>query len=622
MADISINSLNKYYGDKHILKNISFDILNGEKVAIVGANGAGKTTLFNILAKGLDYDSGQVFLASKNIGVIDQIPIFNPEWTVLDVLNSAFAKQTKLIQDLEGISVELSQNSSDENLVKKYGELSHKLEAIGGYSFEFKIDIVCNGLQIDNDMRNKKFNILSGGEKTRVNLARIILGQSDILLLDEPTNHLDMSSVIWLGNYMKSYKGTVLIISHDRYFIDEICSRIIEIEDGVCDFYDGAYTYYINEKNVRNERKLMEINKAEDEKKRLEEMSRTMHQWGTEKMHKRAFSIDKKLEKIHIEEKPKAIKKMKIHFNTSEYHTEEILKIKNLSKNFGDKKILDNIELTVRNSEKIAIIGDNGSGKSTLLKLILKELSADTGSITQASGVKSAYLPQMVTFENIERNLIDTLIYSQNLTPQTARNRLGAFHFSGDTQLKTVKVLSGGEKSRLKLCQMLYDDINLLILDEPTNHLDILSREWIEEAVEGFDGTLIFVSHDRYFINRFATRIIELKDGGFTDFKGTYNEFCISVEKNKQAQKCEQNQDKKPIEKQAKKAQQAKNTLKKINVLEREISSIEQAIIRLDETMITHASDANKLLEIMEEKSNQEELLNSKMEQWALLNLE
>lgn len=622
MADISISSLNKYYGDKHILKNISFDILNGEKVAIVGANGAGKTTLFNILSKGLDYDSGQVFLASKNIGVIDQIPKFNPEWTVLDVLNSAFEYQKKLIKNLEEISTQLEKNSNDKSLIKKYGDISHKLENIDGYSFEFKIDIVCNGLQIDDDMRNKEFNILSGGEKTRVNLARIILGESDILLLDEPTNHLDMSSVIWLGNYMKSYKGTAVIISHDRYFIDEVCSRIIEIEDGICDFYSGAYTYYIQEKNTRNENKLREIEKAETEKNRLEEMSRTMHQWGTAKMHKRAFSIDKKIDKIHIDDKPKTAKKMNIHFNETEYHTEEILKVKNVSKSFGDKKILENIDFIVRNSERVAVIGDNGTGKSTLLKLILKELSPDTGSLTQASGVKPAYLPQMVSFENIERNLIDTLIYSKNLTPQTARNRLGAFHFSGDTQHKTVKVLSGGEKSRLKLCEMLYDDINLLILDEPTNHLDILSREWIEEAVENFNGTLIFVSHDRYFINRFATRIIQLKGDGFIDFKGTYKQFCELEEKNKDVDRTKQDIQYKHIEKPAKKATKTKNTLKKINALEREIANLENSIIILDETMLTHSSDADKLLEIMADKSIAQELLNNKIDEWELLSLE
>ena len=630
MADISVQNLTKYYGDRLILQDVSFDIQPGEKVAILGANGAGKTTLLNILTGRLPYDGGHVSLgAGKNAGVIDQMPDFPDDATVEDVLRLAFRESDEITAAMDALTDEMARKPDDASLLKRYAQLETRLEILGGYNRDYEIDRVCNGLDIPQSMRAQRFELLSGGEKTRINLARIILEQTDILLLDEPTNHLDMDAVDWLGNYLEAYRGTVMIISHDRWFIDQCCDRVIEIHDCTCDFYNGNYSYYAVERERRREEQLKHHEHELAEKKRLEAVARIMHEHGTEHLAKRAASIEKRIARMKVTDRPKKDKKMTVTFGDPNYETEEVLKVRDITKSYDGREILHDISFNIRNREKVALLGANGAGKTTLLKILLGEEEPDAGVIRKGVGLRPAYLPQQVYFANPHRNLIDTLIYDKNVSMQVARNRLGSFQFTGEQQMKTVDMLSGGEKSRLRLCELMYDPLNFLILDEPTNHLDLASREWIEEAVEAFDGTLLFVSHDRYFVERFATRVLYLEDGKLTDFIGSYSDFLkyrekgelpetpapTSQPKHKEHDVTTLDDVPRPPEK-PKRTGGTKNLQKQLNTLEREISQLEQQSADLEQQMIDASSDSARLLGLMTEKEQCDEALAAKMDEW------
>lgn len=620
MADISISGLNKYFGERQVLFDVTFDIFPGEKVAIVGPNGAGKTTLFRVLTGELPYETGTISIAKdRTVGMIDQIPVYQPEDTVEQILRSAFHRIDEVRARMRELERRMEKNE-DSNALRQYGALQAEFEAMGGYALDFEVDKVCNGLEIPREMREKPFDVLSGGEKTRVNLARIILEDTDILLLDEPTNHLDLDAVEWLGNFLNEYKGTVVTISHDRYFLDQCCDRIIELFDGHVDFYAGSYSYYAEERKLRFAQRLAEHNNQMEELKRLQDQSRKMHQWGTEKMHKRAFSIDKRIARMTVADRPKQQKRMNMQFGDPNYETENVLKVRGICKSFDGRPVLNDVTFSVKNRERIAILGDNGTGKTTLLNIILGLEEADAGTVKKGDGLKPAYLPQVVRFENENRTLVDTLIYDKNVTPQTARNRLGRFQFSGEDQFKLVSKLSGGEKSRLRLCELMYDKLNMLVLDEPTNHLDILSREWIEDAVEGFDGTLLFVSHDRYFVSRFANRIIVLMDGEMIDFPGTYEQY-LAFRQQKAAEKAARVQPKEKKQKPKPKGG-TKPLEKRIAKLEREIAEQEAQGAQLEQQMCDAASDPGKLLELTGQKDEIDSKLMELMEQWEELSAE
>ncbi|MDO4174264.1 MAG: ABC-F family ATP-binding cassette domain-containing protein [Eubacteriales bacterium] len=617
MADISVSRLNQFFGENQILYDITFDIFPGEKVAIVGPNGAGKTTLFRVLAGELPYETGTVSIAKdRTVGMIDQIPVYDPEDTVEQILRLAFHRVDAIRERMAELERRMEKND-DSKLLAQYGALQAEFEAMGGYALDFEVDKVCNGLEIPKEMREQKFAVLSGGEKTRVNLARIILEDTDILLLDEPTNHLDLDAVEWLGNFLNEYKGTVVTISHDRYFLDQCCDRIIELFEGHADFYAGSYSYYAEERKLRFAQRMALHENQMEELKRLQDQSRKMHQWGTEKMHKRAFSIDKRIARMTVADRPKQQKKLSMQFGDPNYETENILKVRGICKSFDGRQVLHDISFNVRNGERIAILGDNGTGKTTLLNILLGLEEADAGTIKRGDGLKPAYLPQVVHFENENRTLVDTLIYEKNVTPQTARNRLGRFQFSGEDQLKPVSKLSGGEKSRLRLCELMYDKLNMLVLDEPTNHLDILAREWIEEAVEGFTGTLLFVSHDRYFVSRFASRIIVLMDGEMIDFTGNYEQY-LAFRERKAAEKAAAAVPK-PKKEKPKPKGGTKQLEKKIAKLEREIADAEAQSAALDAQMEAAASDPHELFTLSEQKEAVETQLMELMEQWEQL---
>ena len=616
MVDIQVKDLTKFFViGENLLEGLSFEIQEGECVAILGRNGCGKTTLFKILTGEMDYDDGQVYVnPAKRIGLISQIPKFPQGYTVEDVLRSAYAEVTAAKRKMEALEKAMAHGASPEQL-REYDVLTNRFQAGGGYEMDVEIDKICNGLGITPDQRKQEFVSLSGGEKTRMNLARLLLEKTDILLLDEPTNHLDLNSVEWLEGYIKAFKGTVLAISHDRYFIDRIAQRVIEIVDGHAEFYSGNYSFYMDEKQARFD---LQMKQYEQEQAKLKQLGYTVERmkgWGINNrtLYRRAMSIQHRMERIKKTEKPKTEKKMKASFGEKEFSGDTVFKLKGVSKAFGERTLFSDVNLHVEGGERIAILGDNGTGKSTFLKCLLGDETCQ-GKIQFGPTVKVGYLPQIIHFDHPERTLYDTMLYEKNCTPQVARDRLGQFLFQGEDVFKTVGTLSGGEQSRLRLCMLMDEKINLLILDEPTNHLDIASREWVEAAIEEFEGVLLFVSHDRYFIEKFAERIWLLEGGGIRDFACGYAKYRSILEHEAAAKPQVTVSAAKPRKEKPKGG--TKEQEKLVRRLEREIEKQEAVIAELDGKIEAAAADYQELTRLLGEKEEAELVLLDLMEQW------
>ena len=616
MVDISVKNLNKFFViGENLLQDLSFEIEEGERVAILGRNGCGKTTLFKIITGEMDYDGGEVYVnPNKKLGMISQIPHFPLGYTVEDVLRSAFREILAAKKKMEALETAMEQGATQEQL-KTYDSLVARFQAGGGYDMDVEVDKICNGLGITPAQRPQLFDSLSGGEKTRINLARLLLEKTDILLLDEPTNHLDLNSVEWLETYIKTFKGTVLAISHDRYFIDQIAQRVIEITEGHAEFYTGNYSFYMEEKQARFDLQLKQYEQEQAKLKQLGYTVERMKGWGINNrtLYRRAMSIQHRMERIRKTERPKTEKTMKATFTEKDFSGDVVFKLKNLSKSFGDRVLFSDVNLSVEGGERIALLGDNGTGKSTFIKCLLGEEDCQ-GKIQFGPTVKWGYLPQIIHFDHPERSLYDTMLYEKNLTPQQARDRLGAFLFQGEDVFKTVGTLSGGEQSRLRLCMLMDEKINLLILDEPTNHLDIASREWVEAAIEEFEGVLLFVSHDRYFIEKFAERIWLLEDGTIRDFRCDYRKYRSILEHEAMARVLPAAAPK--VKKEKGKPGGTKETEKTVRRLEREIDKQEKLVADLDTKIEAAAADYQELTRLLGEKEEAENILMELMEQW------
>ena len=615
MVDIQATNLTKFFViGENLLENLTFEIQEGECVAILGRNGCGKTTLFNILTGQMDYDSGEVYVnPNKKLGLISQIPRFPEGFTVEDVLRSAFADILRVRQKMELLEREMANGATDAQL-REYDALTNRFQTGGGYDMDVEVDKICNGLGITPEQRSQEFSSLSGGEKTRVNLARLLLEKTDILLLDEPTNHLDLNSVEWLEQYINTFKGTVLTISHDRYFIDQVADRVIEITEGHAEFYSGNYSFYMDEKQARFD---LQLKQYEQEQAKLRQLGYTVERmkgWGINNrtLYRRAMSIQHRMERIRKTEKPKKERTMKASFGEKEFSGDIVFKMKNVSKSFGDRVLFSDVNLTVEGGERIALLGDNGTGKTTFIRCLLGDEDC-AGKIQFGPTVKFGYLPQIIHFDHPERSLYDTMLYEKNCTPQTARDRLGAFLFQGEDVFKQVGNLSGGEQSRLRLCMLMDEKINLLILDEPTNHLDIASREWVEAAIEEFEGVLLFVSHDRYFIEKFAERIWLLENGTIRDFPCGYQKYRSILEHEAAAKPVISSA---PKPKKEKPKGGTKDTDKLIRRLEREIEKQEALIAQLEEKIEASAADYQELTRLLNEKEGAEAVLMDLMEQW------
>ncbi|MDD6200863.1 MAG: ABC-F family ATP-binding cassette domain-containing protein [Firmicutes bacterium] len=615
MVDIQVKNLTKFFViGENLLQGLSFEVQEGERVAILGRNGCGKTTLFKILTGEMDYDDGEVYVnPNKRLGLISQIPRFPAGYTVEDVLRSAYAEVLAAKRKMEAMEKAMSGGATEAEL-KEYDALVNRFQSGGGYEMDVETDKVCNGLGITAEQRHQAFDSLSGGEKTRVNLARLLLEKTDILLLDEPTNHLDLRSVEWLEGYIKGFKGTVLTISHDRYFLDQVAQRVIEIVDGHGEFYSGNYSFYMDEKQARFDLQLKQYEQEQAKLKQLGYTVERMKGWGINNrtLYRRAMSIQHRMERIRKTERPKTEKTMKATFGEKEFSGDVVFKMKNVAKSFGDRTLFSDVTLSVEGGERIALLGDNGTGKSTFLKCLLGEEDC-AGKIQFGPTVKWGYLPQIIHFDHPERSLYDTMLYEKNCTPQTARDRLGAFLFQGEDVFKTVGNLSGGEQSRLRLCMLMDEKINLLILDEPTNHLDIASREWVEAAIEEFEGVLLFVSHDRYFIEKFAERIWLLEDGTIRDFRCGYAKYR-SVLEHEAAAKAPAVSAPKP--KKEKPRGGTKESEKLVRRLEREIEKQEAWIAELDGKIEAASADYQELSRLLGEKEAAEAVLTELMEQW------
>ncbi|MBR5701570.1 MAG: ABC-F family ATP-binding cassette domain-containing protein [Oscillospiraceae bacterium] len=617
MVDISVRGVRKAFEqDKEILRGVTFEINEGEHVGLLGKNGGGKTTLFRIITGELEPDAGEVVIGTgKRVGVMTQIPVFPPEYTAEDVLKSAFRRLDDLQMKLAALREEMAEGG--ESTARAYDRLQTEFEALGGYETDFTLAKVANGLDLPPELRGRLFASLSGGEKTRVNLARLILEQTDILLLDEPTNHLDLRATEWLEDYLAHFKGTVLTISHDRYFLDHAVSRIMEMTGGIVEHYSGNYSFFVVEKQRRfeeaqkiwekNQKKIAQLQKAADD----------LHLWafmGADKLHKRAFSMEKRIERLQQQgDKPKQERRMRARFGETEFRGADALVVHGLSKAYGDRTLFRDLELQVTGGERIALLGDNGAGKTTLLHVLTGREPEDRGVVKFGPSVKWAMLEQQIRFEHMDRTLVDTMLYEGDCAPQEARDRLGAFGFSGEDAFKWVSDLSGGELTRLRLCILMKADVNFLILDEPTNHLDIISREWIEDALEDYGEALLLVSHDRYFIRRFATRIWELQDGQLQDYRCGYDEYRERKERREQVARAEKKQE--PADKPKKKAS-GPSPERRRALLEKQIQEAEAKAAETERLIEENATDYQRLEKLFREKAELERQIEDLYARW------
>lgn len=639
MIELSINKLEKYLDSNKIFDDITLNIYDGEKVGIVGDNGCGKTTLLKIICGIYEMtrdDKGSIFITKNaSISYLDQMPSYSQDTTVLDVLNKAFdtVKEAEVkMKELESRMREFKDEKL-ERALKEYNRLQEFYEAHDGYKKDEKLKRICTGLKINEEFLKKDFKILSGGEKTTVVLGKILIENPDILLLDEPTNHLDMESCEWLEGFLKSYKGMVIIVSHDRYFLDNVVTKIIEIEDKESTIYQGNYSDYTKQKE---ENMLIEFNQYKEQQKKIEAMEnaiKRLRDWASrgdnEKFFKRAASMQKALDKIKRIDKPKMEKTtIKLNFNETERSGNEVLNIKNLSKSYEDKILFDNAELKVRFKERVGVIGKNGCGKTTLLKMILNEEEKYGGDISLGENIKLAYLPQNIEFEYEERSVIDEFRKDISMVEGQARGYLSKFMFYGSDVFKKIRHLSGGERIRLKLSKLLYEDINLLIMDEPTNHLDIGSIETLEEALNNFKGTIIFISHDRYFLNKMSERIVAIENGKFESYLGNYdyykeNKQLTSMEKqstDKSDNPINCGKNSKDMWKNKKdEGRELKKLKSKAERMELNISDLEEKIREIDKSMVECACEYDKLNELDLIKKDLEQELDGMISEWESL---
>ncbi|WP_312908651.1 ribosomal protection-like ABC-F family protein [Tissierella praeacuta] len=633
MIEISLNDVEKYYGAEQVLKDITFQVLKGEKVGIVGRNGTGKTTLFKVIAGMESYDRGLITISKgSQIGYLEQMTNYQDEFRVIDVLKIAFHNEFKILSSLRELEEKMSYVAGNrlESIIKKYGELQNLFESKGGYEIEEKLNKVCKGLGLNEKILNTKFKDLSGGEKTTILLGKVLLEEPDILLLDEPTNHLDMDSIDWLESFLLEYKGTVIIISHDRYFLDNIVNKVIEIERGKVNVFIGNYSSYIREKEKVYLEELKRYENQQKKIKSMEESIKRLKDWANrgdnEKMFKRAFSMEKRLEKMEKVDRPIIDNDtMKLDFSIQNRSGQDVIIVEGLYKKIGNKVLFKNLNYSIKYGERVAMIGQNGSGKTTLIKTILGETFADKGEIKIGANVKIGYLQQNIYFNNEDMTILDTFREENICSEGDARSILSRFLFYGEDVFKRVKYLSGGERARLRLCQLMYKDVNTLILDEPTNHLDIMSREMLEETLLKFKGTIIFISHDRYFINRIANKVVELSHGKLISYLGNYDYFRekkLSEKKNQEFDKINKDKNNEVFDnkKSNGKMRRNKSNTKKIKEIEEEIEIYEKLIANKELEINDNAIDYSKLDNLYNEKVELESQLDNLLEKWIMLN--
>ena len=636
---LNATNISKSFGSNEIIKDATFLVNEHEKVAIVGVNGAGKTTLLKILTGEESADSGSITLAKDaKLGYLRQInnvdsalSIIDELYTVIEPILNMEKRMSQMQEDMKHLT-----GSELEELYSSYTALTHSYELMDGYAAKSRVVGILKGLGFEEADFDRKINTLSGGQKTRVFLAKLLLEEPDIILLDEPTNHLDLRSVEWLESYLLNYKGAVIIVSHDRYFLDKIVSKVIDIENGNVQMYLGNYTDFSNKKQMLLDAKMKEYLNQQQEIKHQEAVITKLKQFNREKSIKRAESRQKQLEKIERVEAPQTYSEnMRLSLDISKESGKDVLTVHNLSKSFDHKKLFWDINFEIKRGERVAIIGDNGTGKTTLLKIINGLLEPDTGEVIYGSNVSVAYYDQEHQVLHMDKTLFDELSDTYpEMTNTQIRNILAAFLFTGEDVYKKIADLSGGERGRVSLVKLMLSKANFLLLDEPTNHLDIVSKDVLENALNNFPGTVCYVSHDRYFINKTATRILDLTENRLLNYIGNYDYYIEKREAVEEAANLTSTeQAEKPVDVSESKKEwidnktalaQKKKVKNALNKCEKEISEIEDKLQAVDEEFANpeNASNVGKLMELQKQKEALAKRLDKLMEDWEELTLQ
>ena len=654
MIILSAKDLTKTYGVDVILRDVSFHINEGDRIGIIGANGAGKTTLLKMLSGELSCDGGDFFLQSdKTVGYLKQSDNFRSEHTVIEEVEAIFSGMARMEEEMLELSAAISEKAEKgesgpevDRMLARYDQMQQEYRDKGGYSYKSEMNGVLSSMAFGEEFYNKKISTLSGGERTRLALACLLLKKPDLLFLDEPTNHLDIGTLKWLEQYLKAYKGTILLVSHDRYFLDQIVNRIFEVENHRLETYEGSYSQYAEQKKQRRETQLRQYQNQQKEIARQEDMIRRFKERGTEKLAKRAASREKRLAAMDRVERPEPLRgKMKLRFHQNFKSGNDVLLAEDLAKSFGygmnEKRLFSGVNFDIKRGERICIVGPNGVGKTTLLKVIRGELSPSGGRLKVGYNVEFGYYDQEQSLLNDANTVLEELHDAYRLYTDTElRSILGRFLFQGEDVFLKVGSLSGGEKARLSLLKLMMSGPNVLLLDEPTNHLDIESREVFEDALLEFPGTVLVVSHDRYFLNKIPTRIFELGQEGITSYLGTYNYYVEKkqeIESGKQyletlargsaQEKASEASDtpqlnsselrklkKEEEARQRRLKRQQEDAEKRIEKLEAEISEIEEELCR-EEVMV----DPERLRELSGQMEQLKQELSEEYDKWMEL---